>query len=79
MDLPPTDLARSADGGRSWSTPQVTDMPASSHHALALSTGLTAVQMRHVRSSLLEVLHQEYVLTARSKGLREQSEVVDGE
>ncbi len=37
--------------------------------ALALSTGLTAVQMRHVRSSLLEVLHQEYVLTARSKGL----------
>jgi peptide/nickel transport system permease protein len=37
--------------------------------AIALSTGLTAVQMRHVRSSLLEVLHQEYVLTARAKGL----------
>ena len=44
--------------------------------ALALSTGLTAVQMRHVRSSLIEVLHQEYVLTARSKGLREQSVVL---
>jgi peptide/nickel transport system permease protein len=38
--------------------------------AIALSTGLTAVQMRHVRSSLLEVLQQEYVLTARAKGLR---------
>jgi len=38
--------------------------------AIALSTGLTAVQMRHVRSSLLEVLHQEYVLTARAKGLQ---------
>jgi peptide/nickel transport system permease protein len=44
--------------------------------ALALSTGLTAVQMRHVRSSLIEVLHQEYVLTARSKGLREQSVII---
>ena len=39
--------------------------------ALALSTGLTAVQMRHVRSSLLEVLQQEYVLTARAKGLQQ--------
>lgn len=38
--------------------------------ALALSTGLMAVQMRHVRSSMLEVLHQEYVLTARAKGLQ---------
>jgi hypothetical protein len=32
-------LSRSTDGGRSWSTPQPTDMPASSHHALPLSTG----------------------------------------
>jgi peptide/nickel transport system permease protein len=37
--------------------------------ALTLSTGLTAVQMRHMRSSLLEVLQQEYVSTARAKGL----------
>ncbi|HEV7662941.1 MAG TPA: ABC transporter permease [Chloroflexota bacterium] len=44
--------------------------------ALALSTGLTAVQMRHVRSSLLDVLHQEYVLTARAKGLHEQTVVL---
>jgi hypothetical protein len=32
-------IARSTDGGRSWSEPVATDMPASSHHALALSTG----------------------------------------
>jgi peptide/nickel transport system permease protein len=37
---------------------------------VALSTGLMAVQVRHVRSSMMEVLHQEYVLTARAKGLR---------
>jgi hypothetical protein len=35
----PAYLARSVDGGRCWSPPQPTDMPASSHHALALSTG----------------------------------------
>jgi peptide/nickel transport system permease protein len=44
--------------------------------AIALCTGLTAVQMRHVRSSLLEVLHQEYVLTARAKGLPSSTVVV---
>jgi hypothetical protein len=32
-------LARSGDSGRTWSAPEPTDMPASSHHALALSTG----------------------------------------
>jgi len=32
-------LSRSDDGGRTWSRPVETDMPASSHHALALSTG----------------------------------------
>jgi hypothetical protein len=32
-------LSRSGDGGRTWSQPEPTDMPASSHHALALSTG----------------------------------------
>jgi predicted neuraminidase len=32
-------LSRSTDLGRSWSTPEPTDMPASSHHALPLSTG----------------------------------------
>ncbi|MCU7725654.1 glycoside hydrolase [Actinoplanes sp. KI2] len=32
-------LSRSSDGGRTWSEPKRTDMPASSHHALPLSTG----------------------------------------
>ncbi|MCA2215738.1 sialidase family protein [Jidongwangia harbinensis] len=32
-------LSRSTDGGHTWTTPQATDMPASSHHALRLSTG----------------------------------------
>ncbi|HET6484424.1 MAG TPA: sialidase family protein [Actinoplanes sp.] len=32
-------LARSADGGHTWSDPRPTDLPASSHHALALSSG----------------------------------------
>jgi peptide/nickel transport system permease protein len=44
--------------------------------ALTLSTGITAVLMRHMRSSLLEVLHQEYIGTARAKGLAPQAVVV---
>lgn len=40
--------------------------------SLTLATGLTAVIMRQVRSSLIEVLQQEYVVTARAKGLRER-------
>lgn len=32
-------LARSTDGGHTWTPAVPTDMPASSHHALALSTG----------------------------------------
>src|SRR4030088_913447 len=37
--------------------------------ALTLSTGITAGLMRHMGSSLLEVMQQEYVVTARAKGL----------
>jgi peptide/nickel transport system permease protein len=44
--------------------------------ALALSSGIAAVIMRQVRGSLLEVLAQEYVTTARSKGLGEPTVVV---
>lgn len=40
--------------------------------AITLSSSLAAVTMRMARSSLLEVLSQDYVRTARSKGLREQ-------
>jgi peptide/nickel transport system permease protein len=39
--------------------------------ALTLGTGLAAIVMRMTQSSLLEVLRQEYVLTARAKGLAE--------
>ncbi|HEX5205421.1 MAG TPA: sialidase family protein [Actinoplanes sp.] len=36
-------LSRSTDGGRTWSGPKRTDLPASSHHALALSDGTVLV------------------------------------
>src|SRR3546814_4013447 len=39
--------------------------------ALLLSIGHTALIMRYMRASLLEVLHQDYVRTARAKGVRE--------
>lgn len=45
------------------------------HHlilpALLLAIGYTALIMRYTRASLLEVLHQDYVRTARAKGVRE--------
>ncbi len=37
--------------------------------ALALGAAIAAILMRYVRSSLLEVLGQEYIRTARGKGL----------
>ncbi len=39
--------------------------------ALALSVQLMAVEMRMARASMLEVLRQDYIRTARAKGLRE--------
>jgi len=38
--------------------------------ALALGAAIAAILMRYVRSSLLEVLGQEYIRTAHGKGLR---------
>ncbi|GAB3765546.1 hypothetical protein GCM10028864_60760 [Microlunatus parietis] len=35
----PARLSRSSDGGRTWSTPAITDIYASSHHQLVTSTG----------------------------------------
>lgn len=43
--------------------------------ALALGTANMAILMRMTRSSMLEVLRQEYVTTARAKGLVERSVV----
>ena len=40
--------------------------------ALTLGTGMAAVTARLFRSSLLEVLHQDYIRTARAKGLKEK-------
>jgi peptide/nickel transport system permease protein len=39
--------------------------------AFVLGTGLAAFVMRHTRSAMLEVLRQDYVRTARAKGLSE--------
>ena len=39
--------------------------------ALAVGLAQAAILMRQIRSALLEVLHREYVTTARAKGLRE--------
>jgi peptide/nickel transport system permease protein len=43
---------------------------------MTLATGLAAVITRQVRSALLEVLHDDYIRTARSRGLTEQRVVV---
>lgn len=43
--------------------------------AVTMAAGLSAVQMRFVRSALMEVLTEDYVRTARAKGLRESSVV----
>lgn len=40
--------------------------------AITLGTGMAAIVTRLVRSSMLEVLDQEYIDTARSKGLKER-------
>lgn len=40
--------------------------------AIVLGTGNAAVLMRHTRSAMLGVLRQDYVRTARAKGLRER-------
>jgi peptide/nickel transport system permease protein len=44
--------------------------------ALAVGTSLAAILMRQVRSALIEVLQQEYIVTARAKGLSEQIVVI---
>lgn len=44
--------------------------------AVTLGTGLAAIVMRMTRSSLLEVLRHDYVLTARAKGLAESGVVL---
>lgn len=50
-----------------WGTPQQAILP-----ALALSGMPTAVIARFMRSSLLEVMQQDYIRTARAKGLAQR-------
>ncbi len=40
--------------------------------AFVLGTGISAVLMRHTRSSMMQVLNADYVRTARAKGLSER-------
>lgn len=44
--------------------------------AITIATASTAVNVRQVRSSVLDVLDQEYIRTARAKGLRERLVIV---
>jgi len=44
--------------------------------ALIIGARLAAVSMRMTRSSLLEVLRQDYIVTARAKGARERAVIV---
>lgn len=44
--------------------------------AIALSLDFSAIIARLIRSSLIEVLQQDYIRTARAKGLRETSVIV---
>ncbi|HEU5317804.1 MAG TPA: ABC transporter permease [Chloroflexota bacterium] len=41
--------------------------------AITIATGSLAVNMRQVRSAMIEVLHQDYIRTARAKGLSESA------
>jgi peptide/nickel transport system permease protein len=43
--------------------------------AVALATGATAIIARMTRSSMLEVIRQDYIRTARAKGLDEQATI----
>jgi peptide/nickel transport system permease protein len=44
--------------------------------AFTVGTGLAAILTRQIRSALIEVLNQEYIVTARSKGLGERGVVI---
>ena len=44
--------------------------------ALVLGTGTAAIMMRHVRSAMIEAMKQDYVRTARAKGVRESTIVL---
>jgi peptide/nickel transport system permease protein len=53
-----------------WQSLATTIMP-----AFVLGTGVASVLMRHTRAAMLTALSQDYVRTARAKGLRERAVV----
>lgn len=53
-----------------WQSISTTIMP-----AFVLGTGVAAVLMRHTRAAMLTALSQDYVRTARAKGLKERAVV----
>jgi peptide/nickel transport system permease protein len=61
-------------------TPGVTSLVDRLQHmilpVIALSYETLAGLMRYTRASMLEVLHQEFVITARAKGLTKQTVIV---
>ena len=72
LDLFPTGGMQSVGQGFSWSDRL-------SHLVLpviVLSLQNTGVVMRYTRSSMLDVVHQDYVRTARGKGLKKQAVLV---
>jgi ABC-type dipeptide/oligopeptide/nickel transport system permease component len=59
-----------------WPTSGDDDWRAIIMPAVCLALGPTALVARYTRTSLVEVLHSEYMRTARAKGLREHSVVM---
>jgi peptide/nickel transport system permease protein len=59
-----------------FSEDPVGNLKAMAMPALVLGTASAAILMRHTRSSMLTVLKQDFVRTARAKGLRERIVVV---
>jgi peptide/nickel transport system permease protein len=65
------DWAPSVDFVSPWTDP-LRNLAIIALPSLALGTAVAAVFMRMTRSSLLETMRQDYIRTARAKGLREQ-------
>jgi peptide/nickel transport system permease protein len=64
----PSANMHSSQGGGAWDLAKHLAMP-----AFAIAIGSIASWSRYVRSSTVEALHQDYVRTARAKGIREQA------
>jgi peptide/nickel transport system permease protein len=67
----PSANMHSAQGGGIWDLGKHLILP-----AFTIAIGSIASWSRYVRSSTLEALHQDYVRTARAKGVREQAVIL---